>query len=286
MNKILTICLIMFLFGSAKSATVTEKIYILSDSLTTIDNVKFPYITFNYTPDFSQNNPIIELNQNDSLSLWVVNFDSITHDFIIGEFSTTAASIPSGDSIHIGYTFNNPAVYIYHDPINYPTYQYLGLSGLIVVKNHTHNSFYWNIKEHNSNWNETLMNSGNVDWTLYNPKHFTINGNSNPDINNDPLARIVGNVGDTLILNMANTGQSIHSMHFHGYHATILYSSKSSLEVNRSKDTFPIYPGESLILRIIPDKEGEYPVHDHNLVAISANNLYPNGMFSTILIAP
>ena len=131
-----------------------------------------------------------------------------------------------------------------------------------------------------------MANSGTVDWTTYSPNHFTINGNSNPQINNDPLARIVGNVGDTLILNLANTGQSIHSMHFHGYHATVLFSSKSVLDVNREKDTFPIYPGETLVLRIVPDKEGEYPVHDHNLVAITANNYYPNGMFSTILIDP
>ncbi len=195
-------------------------------------------------------------------------------------------SIPAGDSALVGYKFNDPGCYIYHDPLSAPKNQYLGLSGMITVKDHNYDSFYWNIKEHESDWNPILTNNGSVTWTDYYPNYFTINGNSNPDINNDPSARIIGNVGDTLILYMANTGQSIHSLHFHGFHAVILFSSKSSLDVGREKDTFPIYPQETMVLRIVPDKVGEYPVHDHNLVAITGNNYYPNGMFISMLISP
>jgi len=43
---------------------------------------------------------------------------------------------------------------------------------------------------------------------------------------------------------------------------------------------------ETLVLRLVPDKEGQYPVHDHNLVAVSGNGLYPNGMFTLIEIQP
>ena len=57
-------------------------------------------------------------------------------------------------------------------------------------------------------------------------------------------------------------------------------------QINWFKDSFPVYPMETLVLRIIPDKEGEYPVHDHNLVAVTSGNIYPNGMFSTMLISP
>lgn len=282
------IILYSFVFFAVQSfaVTVNEKIYILSDSLQTVDNAKFPYITFNLTNSYSQDNPVLELDQGDSLDLWVVNFDSITHEFMISVYTTTLVSIPAGDSALVGYKFNNEGVYIYHDPLNAPTNQYLGLAGMLVVKNHNHDSFYWNIKEHKSDWNPILTNNGSVTWTDYYPNYFTINGKSNPDINNDPTARIIGNIGDTLILNIANTGQSIHSLHFHGYHAVVLFSSKSALDVGREKDTFPIYPQETLILRIIPDKEGEYPVHDHNLVAVTGNNYYPNGMFTTILISP
>jgi hypothetical protein len=50
------------------------------------------------------------------------------------------------------------------------------------------------------------------------------------------------------------------------------------------KDTFPIQPLETLLLQLVPHQVGEYPVHDHNLVAVSAGGIYPNGMFLTLLI--
>ena len=141
MIRLFSICFLIFITSGASAATLNEKVYILSDSLTTVDNVKFSYITFNESNSFTQNNPIIELNEDDSLSLWVVNFDTISHDFIIGSYTSTSTSIPAGDSVHVGFTFNSSGVYIYHDPTNYPTYQYLGLAGLVVVKNHNHSSF-------------------------------------------------------------------------------------------------------------------------------------------------
>ncbi len=76
----------------------------------------------------------------------------------------------------------------------------------------------------------------------------------------------------------------IHSLHFHGYHLKIVFSSKTPSNVGRLKDTFPVHSMESIILELIPDQVGEYPVHDHNLVAVSGGNIYPNGMFLTLLI--
>lgn len=277
---------LIFLSNSVFSITVTKKIFIVSDSLETVGAIKFPYRTFNETQDFNQTNVRIELEVFDSLSLWVVNKDTIVHHFEINGFANTFYSIPVNDSVLVGAKFNVPNNYIFYDPLNFPTQSFLGLAGMIVVKDHNHDSFYWNIKEHDSTWNVNLLNNESVNWPEYNPKFFTINGNSNPNINLDSDARITGNVGDTLILYIVNSGQSIHSMHLHGYHATVLNSSKNALHIGRSKDTFPIYPMETLILQIIPDKPGEYPVHDHNLVAVTGNNIYPNGMFTTILINP
>jgi len=168
--------------------------------------------------------------------------------------------------------------------LDYPKNTYLGLSGMIVVKDKIEKSFYWNIKEFDSKWNEQLIKGQSVNWTNYSPNYFTINGRSNPKIDLDPKARITGEVGDTLILYITNTGQSIHSLHLHGYHATILFSSKSPMHQGREKDTHPVFPMESIVLQIVPDKPGIYPVHDHNLVAASANNFYPNGMFTTMKI--
>lgn len=286
MIKHVLFILIASLFSKLYASTVEQKIYIIADSLSTVDGFKIPYITFNDSNSFAQSNPIINLSQGDSLSLWIVNHNANNHNFEIKGIGGTFVSIPTGDSAHVGITFNFSGNFIYHDPLDYPANTYLGLGGVIAVKDHSHKSFFWNVREHDDQWNTTLTSSGSVNWNNYYPNYFTINGNSNPHINSDTNARITGSVGDTLILYIANIGRSIHSMHFHGYHATILYASKNSNHIGRSKDTFPIYPMETLVLEIIPDKSGEYPVHDHNLVAITGNNIYPNGMFSSILISP
>ena len=286
MNKLLLAiaCFVLLSFSST-ATTVNQSLYIVADSLLTVDGTKVPYLTFNETPNYIQSNPIIYLMVGDTLDLWVYNTDNSTHDFLIKGINVVQ-SIPANDSVFMQAILTVTGSYIYYDPSDFPKNTYLGLAGMIVVKNHNYASFYWNIKEHNSDWNTQLVLGNTVSWNQYDPKYFTINSVSNPNINTDPLARITGQVGDTLYLYITNTGLSIHSMHFHGYHATIKYSSKNGAHVGREKDTFPVYPMETIVLQIVPDKEGEFPIHDHNLVAVMGNNIYPNGMFTTILITP
>jgi len=284
-NKLVLGIAFVLLSFSSTATNVNQSLYIVADSLLTVDGTKVPYLTFNETPNYIQSNPIIYLMVGDTLDLWVYNTDNSTHDFLIKGINVVQ-SIPANDSVFVQAILTVTGSYIYYDPSDFPKNTYLGLAGMIVVKNHNYASFYWNIKEHNSDWNTQLALGNTVSWNQYDPKYFTINSVSNPNINADPLARITGQVGDTLYLYITNTGLSIHSMHFHGYHATIKYSSKNGAHVGREKDTFPVYPMETIVLQIVPDKEGEFPIHDHNLVAVMGNNIYPNGMFTTILITP
>ena len=165
-----------------------------------------------------------------------------------------------------------------------PRFTYLGLAGMITVASGNHARFKWNVKELRKEWTLEADTNPSMSWTNYYPDYFTVNGWSAPLINDDTTARVEGGVGDTILIYLGNTGRSVHSMHFHGYHAEILYSSKFPNHVGRSKDTFPMLPMETMVLRLVPDKTGEFPVHDHNLVAVSAGNYYPNGMFMTLLI--
>ncbi|MDG1147490.1 MAG: multicopper oxidase domain-containing protein [Crocinitomicaceae bacterium] len=286
MSKIILASILTFIVGfNGMSGTVTKSLYIVSGSLLSVDNNLSPYITFNDNPVFTQENPIINLYIGDTLDLWVYNTDLVDHGFVINDVNVSI-NIAPGDSVFVQQEFASSGVFIYHDSQEYPKYTYLGLAGLIVVKDHSQPCFYWNLKEHNADWNNQLFNGGTVNWSDYDPKYFTINARSNPNINMDTLARITGSIGDTLHLQIANTGQGVHSIHFHGYHGVIKYSSKNPSHIGREKDTFPIYPMETMTIQIIPDKSGEYPVHDHNLAAVTGNNIYPNGMFSTILITP
>ncbi len=275
----------LLLSANAFAATVNSSLYILRDSIAFDDGVKLPYATFNESNTFSQKNAQISTNLGDQWVVWVVNFDAIAHQFEIKNEIAPATILP-GDSIQITYDCNTAGVYIFQDPTSFPDYAATGLAGILVVKESQHPHFYWNIKEHQVGYNANIFAGGTGDWSNYYPDYYTINGNSNPNINSDPTARVIGSVGDTLEICVANTGQSIHALHFHGYHVEIKASSKSPSHVGRSKDSVPVYPSETMLLRLIPDKEGEYPVHDHNLIGTTGANIYPMGMFTTLLIAP
>ena len=263
---------------------INQTLYINSGYYLAVDSSQFPYSSFNEDTNFQAENQRIIIAPNDSLFLMVINTDSITHGFNIKNYAGINKTIPAGDTAYISCSFASNGIHIYYDSYNYPSNRYMGLGGMIVVENSSASRFFWNIKEHQKLWNDSISTGATVPWQNYHPDYFTINGKSNPHINSDSTARVIGKLGDTIRIYIANTGQSVHSLHFHGYHSNIIYSSKHPTHVGRLKDTFSVYSMESLILELIPDQKGEFPVHDHNLVAVSGGHIYPNGMFLTILI--
>lgn len=278
---------VLFFSAFRSQATLIEDtVYINRGLMMTVDSVYIPYLAFNPSATFEVENKRLFLNANDSIALTIINTDSITHGFDIKYYNGIATTIPAFGSANVQFGFSNAGAHIYYDPTNAEAYRYMGLGGMIVVKDPTTGAqrFFWNMKEHQSSYNLALDQGISVDWNEYYPDYFTINGRSNPWINSDTNARVVGSVGDTLLIYMVNTGQSLHSLHFHGYHLSIEQSSKFPNHVGRSKDTFAVHSMEVVVLELIPNQVGEYPVHDHNLVAVSGGNLYPNGMFLTLLI--
>jgi FtsP/CotA-like multicopper oxidase with cupredoxin domain len=271
---------------NSEAITVSDTVYINRGEMMAVDSSYIPYLAFNSTSEFKKLNKRLHVSIGDSLRLTIINTDSVDHGFDIKYYSGLSTVIQPLDSATVTFTFPAIGAHIYYDPTNSEGYRYMGLAGMIVVEdpNSSSTSFYWNIKDHQKSFNETIGQGLAVDWSEYYPDYFTINGNSNPHINDDSDARVVGNVGDTILIYMVNTGQSLHSLHYHGYHSEIKYSSKFPTHVGRLKDTFAIPSMETVLVELIPHQLGEFPVHDHNLVAVSGGNIYPNGMFLTMLI--
>jgi FtsP/CotA-like multicopper oxidase with cupredoxin domain len=285
---LLNFCALLITIGTCTfeslATTQSQTVFINSGNYVAIDGTIFPRYAYNSTASFNGENSRVRINNTDTLQLMVINNDSVLHGFDIKNISGVQTTINPTDTAIITVHFPNEGVYIYYDHLNAPAYAYLGLSSMIIADNFAGPEFHWNIKDHQKSYNDSLFAGASVDWTTYYPDYFVINGRSNPEINTDAAARITGSVGQTIRLYIANTGLAIHSMHFHGYHLEIIHSSDRPATVGRSKDTFPIQAMEVLILELIPDKPGEYPVHDHNLVATTGGGIYPSGMFTTMLI--
>ncbi len=272
--------------SSSYANVVSDTIYLNRGTMLAVDSTSIPYFAFNSSSTFDKENERIFLDVGDTMQLLVVNTDSLAHGFDIKYYSGINTAIPAYDSAHVLFVFQEEGAHIFYDPTQSEAYRYMGAGGMIICRtpNPDIHRFFWNMKDHQVAYNELLNQGGLVDWSQYYPDYFTINGNSNPYINQDTAARITGSVGDTIYVYMVNTGQSVHSIHLHGYHGEIIQSSKFPFHQGRSKDTVPVYSMEVVILRIVPDQPGEYPVHDHNLVAVSGGNIYPNGMFLTMVI--
>ncbi len=287
MNK-LFIFFVLLKATSSFSATIDVRLIIQNGTRTLVDGTQVLAKTFSTSTSFSENSDTFIWSKGDDVNLKVVNLDTDAHSFKIDGY-IDFGNIPAGDSIEQNIQLTTAGVFRYYDNSNQPYNEYVGLSGLIHIKELTDNStyFYWDLREIDSVWNaEIISNSAQPTLTDYEPDYFTVNGKSHPNVNGDPIARPVGNVGQEFKIVILNNGLSIHSMHFHGYHLTIEDDSKKAINIGRSKDTFPIYPSEYLVLSCTPDKPGEYPVHDHNLAAVSSGQVYATGMFLTLNIAP
>lgn len=283
------VLLVLFLVSVSMgfSATVFKTIFINRGNFTTVNSTTFPFFAFNDSPAYNSLNSVIDLTTSDILQLTIINNDTIIHGFDIKGTTGNSNTINPGDTVTVTENFLQQGVYIYYDNYTYPQNRYMGLAGMICVNNNTTaKKYFWNIKDHQTGFNNTIGSGGNVNFSQYDPDYFTINGLSFPDLENDTTATVSSTMNDTIYLFIANTGQSSHSLHFHGFHPKCISSSDSWIQVNSAKDTWPLKRMESVLLMIIPDKTGKYSVHDHNLVAVSGGGIHPNGMFTIMEILP
>ena len=273
------------MWGLAPAAIVQDTVYINRGSFTSVSGSTFPWLAFNATPSFDPLNAVILLGVGDQLDLTVVNNDSTVHGIAIDGVLSQPGSLLQGAMTTVQLFTTAERSYVYRDPTADPKNTYLGLAGMICVTASTDQVYFWNIKEHLTGFNQLLAAGGAVDWNAYEPDYFTINGKSFPDLQNDLTAKINCAVGDTVWIFIANTGQSAHSIHFHGFHCTALFHSDAS-KTGWSKDTWPLRSMQCALLRFVADKPGSYSVHAHNLGAVSGGGTHPNGMFLITDVAP
>jgi FtsP/CotA-like multicopper oxidase with cupredoxin domain len=266
------------LFSQLCSAqSIEETIYINSGTLVVSDGSEVPYYAFNFEDNFSIDQAVIQLVAGDVLELTVVNNTQADHGFTLDGADEAPMTIPSGESAVFTLDPTDISVYRFYDHFDFPTNSYLGLGSFVAVVEDVDANFFWNFRTHLAEWNIELDQGEAVSWAEYDPDFYTINNRSFPAIADDPMANLFGNVGDTIHIYMVNSGMSMHSMHFHGYHATILESSREPIAAGRSKDTFPLWPGDAMVVELVPHQPGIFPIHDHNLNAVSGGGIYLNG---------
>ncbi len=284
MKKLITIGVILTVANITFSATVFDTLYINKASYT-IGAFTFDACVFNDSANFKLENAIIELNQGDDLQLHIINNDTLEHTFTIDGLIENNNLIPAGTTKDFSINFSTQGAYRFYSDKFYG--KHLGASSIIMYGYQNYPKYYWNMFEQSDTLSHEIANlqTNTIPFT-YQPDIFTINLKVYPDLENDVHAKINQQVGDTIYIVVLNSGKMFHTLHFHGYHVTIVDASINTRYNGWSKDSFGILENEILLLRLVPDQPGMYPVHEHNLINVTTNGVYPGGMLNLLNIQP
>lgn len=236
---------------------------------------KIPFFNFNTRDQFDSTNVIFTYNLGTTVTFNVTNRTDFTCGFEINGWGSIDA-IPMNETRSITITFDERGTFLVQDPIG--DHRALGLGTMLVVSDFDGAEFYGVFNEHEPDWIEAIAEGSSYNKNIYHPDAFTINGFGFPRTKKDMRSMIMGSVGDTIRVHMLNAGQMYHFPHWHGYHVTILHASHHTHYVGWSKDSYGIAPGETMMVELVPDKPGRYPMHNHNLVTTTIGGNYPGGM--------
>lgn len=279
-NKLVIRAALFFsVFLSSYFVKSADTLYINRDTVS-ISPVFFQKSAFNLDTVFNAKNAVLDFALGSPINLIIINNDTVSHAVRLPSSSGTI-NIDEGLSANI--TLNNlqkgtHLLYIESD-VGY----FLG-AGAIIRVGISGQKFAWDLWDQDPAITEDFGNEVISELpSIYRPTLFTINGTVDPM---DSLSGnvITGNVGDTIYISIANNGNMEHTMHFHGYHVEIIQSTHRPHTVGWLKDSFPILIKESMTVRLVPHQPGEFPVHNHNLVATLFNNGYPRGMITMLMI--
>jgi len=287
MIKKTILLLIMFQVTVSFSVTVFDTLYI-NKSLTQIGGsfgFSMQICAFNDSSHFNKTSAIIELNTGDNLQLHIVNNDTLEHTFTIDGLIESNNVILAGGVKDFTLNLTQIGPYRFYSKRMYG--QNLGASSVIMYGYENYPKYYWNIFAQSDTLSEDIASLDVV--TIPNdfqPNVFTINMKVHPELENDLHAKVVQNVGDTIYITLLNSGFMLHAFHFHGYHVEIMDASINSLYNGWIKDSFSVLEKETVFVRLVPNHPGIYPVHEHNLITITTNGVYPGGMLNLIDIQP
>ena len=243
-------------------------------------------LRFNANDEWSGVNATLTRPVDAASSLVVVNLDSIAHTWKLeaeGELDWDLAAL---DTIVLEMPELPAGAYRFGliDEIG----RVMGASGQLQIgleADYAH--FHWNLGD----WSVARMVAADLGLPIawdepYVPEQFTINERTYPAVADDPEALVAVSLGDTCLISIANHGFMDHVFHFHGFHVTMISSSHHPERVGWSKDTVPIRMGEVLTVQLVANQVGMYPVHNHNLIAVTNAGFYPGGMITQIHVAP
>lgn len=308
----------------AEAATISRTFYITGGNKTMPDGVSVYFKGFSdSSADLDIPATPIVCQEGDTLQLTIINRLAATHNFVIGGLKASdpplasSGDIAGGGSKTITYTVpsGKAGSYLFYD--NKTSYNiFLGLhGGLAVMPAGSSNQLYsgsptfvnqqfWVFNDIDPALNNAVRNGTTIP-NSFTPRYFTINGlssrppgapdHANPDVDAlyDTRSRLVGHVGDRVLVRMLNAGMCSHAVHTHANHMEWLTDRGTVRPSVWKKDTLylrnqrgkidAIFPFEAPPDAYPPVTHGHFPMHLHDEMSQTAGGgLYQFGSMTEI----
>ena len=89
---------------------------------------------------------------------------------------------------------------------------------------------------------------------------------------------IVANLGDWVLIHIANDGSMLHPMHLHGFHFEVVGEDGFPLAQPYMADTLVVAPGQRFDVLVHADQPGAWAFHCHILPHVEG----PQGMYGMV----
>jgi len=178
-------------------------------------------------------------------------------------FITQDPIMPGGFFTYEFEVVDPPGMYVYHSHFNSTEQVGKGMYGAIYV-------------EPKGGFSDVYGKKIEVESTLFlgdGPTGYVLNGKGFP-----ATQPIVAELGDDVLIHLANDGALIHPMHLHGYHFEVVAEDGFLLDSPYMADTLMVAPGQRFDILVKADYPGVWAYHCHILPHVEG----PEGMFGMV----
>jgi FtsP/CotA-like multicopper oxidase with cupredoxin domain len=157
-------------------------------------------------------------------------------------------------------------MYVYHSHFNSAEQVGMGLYGALIVEPRA------------GSWRSAYGVEPDVEYSLFlgdGPLGFVLNGKSFP-----ATLPLGADLGDEVLIHLANDGELLHPMHLHGFHFQVVGEDGFPLSPqNRYMvDTLVVAPGSRFDIIVKADQPGAWAFHCHILSHVEG----PEGMYGMV----
>ncbi|MDP6956798.1 MAG: multicopper oxidase domain-containing protein [Planctomycetota bacterium] len=130
-----------------------------------------------------------------------------------------------------------------------------------------------------------LASRGALPTEPYEANYFTLNGLGFPDTASDADTVVAAAQGERVLIRLGNLGRTRQAIHFHGFHCNIATFNNVPETNFGEKDTVQVATGTTTDVIFNANQLGIFPLHPHNVQAVTANGSYPFGQLTLIVVS-